>query len=52
MGESGALETQVDCAIVVPCRNTQYIQETMLSVEHILCDLAEQTLFAERESQP
>jgi phosphoheptose isomerase len=47
MGEGGALDAQVDCAIAVPSRNTQYIQETFLSVEHILCDLAEQMLFGQ-----
>lgn len=47
MGEGGALETQVDCAIAVPSRNTQYIQEALLSIEHILCDLTEQILFVQ-----
>lgn len=46
MGDGGALETQVDCAIAVPSRNTQYIQETLLSVEHVICDITEQILFA------
>jgi len=49
MGETGALEAQVDCAIAVPSCNTQYIQETLLSIEHILCDLTEQILFAQGE---
>ena len=49
MGEGGALETQVDCVIAVPSRNTQYIQETLLSVEHILCDLTEQFLFVQED---
>ena len=47
MGENGALESRVDCAIAVLRRNTQYIQETLLSVEHILCDLTEQILYAQ-----
>lgn len=47
MGENGVLESRVDCAIVVPSRNTQYIQETLLSIEHILCDLTEQILYAQ-----
>lgn len=45
MGETGALQSQVDCAIAVPSRNTQYIQEALLGIEHILCDLAEQMLY-------
>lgn len=48
-GEGGALERHVDCAIVVPSRNTRYIQETLLSIEHILCDLTEQMLFVQGE---
>jgi len=47
MGENGALESRVDCAILVPSRNTQYVQETFLSIEHILCDMTEQILFAQ-----
>ncbi len=47
MGENGTLESRVDCAITVPSHNTQYIQETFLSIEHILCDMTEQILFAQ-----
>ena len=46
VGQGGILETEVDCVIVVPSRNTQYIQEAMLSIEHILCDITEKILFA------
>lgn len=46
MGAGGALEAAVDCAITVPSRNTQCIQEVLLSIEHILCDLTEQQLFS------
>lgn len=46
LGEGGALSERVDCAVIVPSRNTQYVQETLLAVEHILCDLVEQELFA------
>jgi len=49
MGETGALVAQVGCAIMVPSHNTQYIQETLLSIEHILCDLTEQILFMQGE---
>jgi D-sedoheptulose 7-phosphate isomerase len=52
VGEGGALDAQVDCAIAVPSRNTQYIQETLLSIEHIVCDLVEQVLFVEGEEKP
>jgi len=49
MGKGGILETKVDCAIALPSRNTQYIQEALLSIEHLLCDLTEQILFARGE---
>ena len=49
MGAEGEMEKEVDCAIRVPSRQTQYIQETLLSIEHILCDLTEQILFREGE---
>lgn len=51
MGETGVLESQVDCAIAVPSCNTQYIQEMLLSIEHILCDLTEQILYTQGGNQ-
>lgn len=47
LGEGGRLSKLVECAIVVPSQNTLYIQESLLSIEHILCDLTEQALFGE-----
>jgi D-sedoheptulose 7-phosphate isomerase len=44
-GEGGELTNLVDFPVVVPSRDTQRIQEAMLAVEHILCDLTEQALF-------
>jgi len=44
-GNSGGLATVADVAISVPSANTQYIQETHLAVEHVLCELVESTLF-------
>ena len=32
-------------AISIPSNNTQYIQESSLAIEHILCDLTERFLF-------
>jgi D-sedoheptulose 7-phosphate isomerase len=46
LGEGGALTDGVDCPIVVPSKDTQHVQEALLSIEHILCDLVEQALFA------
>jgi D-sedoheptulose 7-phosphate isomerase len=45
VGEGGELTGLVDLPIVVPSRDTQRIQEAMLAVEHILCDLTEEALF-------
>jgi D-sedoheptulose 7-phosphate isomerase len=51
LGEGGILTKLVECAIVVPSRNTLYIQECLMSIEHILCDLIERILFTEEETQ-
>lgn len=45
LGEGGALTGLVDWPIVVPSRDTQRVQETLLPIEHILCDLVEDELF-------
>jgi D-sedoheptulose 7-phosphate isomerase len=44
-GHGGRLPGMARVAIVVPSTNTQYIQETHLAIEHILCDLVERSLF-------
>ncbi|MEN6333467.1 MAG: SIS domain-containing protein, partial [Phycisphaerales bacterium] len=45
-GQVGAMATMVDVAVSVPSANAQHVQESHLVIEHILCDLAEQLLFA------
>jgi phosphoheptose isomerase len=45
LGEGGALTAMVDCALVVPSRKTQYVQEASLALYHLLCDLTERRLF-------
>jgi len=45
LGLGGALTDLVECAIVIPHRQTQYIQESMLTLEHIVCELVEAELF-------
>lgn len=52
LGEGGALERLVDWPIVVPSRDTQRVQETLLPVEHILCALVEEALFGAGEESP
>lgn len=45
-GNRGKLSGLADVNIAVPSNNTQYIQESHLSIEHILCSLVEQQLFS------
>ena len=44
----GKLKTMVDLALIVPSDDTQRIQETHITIGHIICDLVEQTLFREK----
>ena len=46
MGKSGRLADLAEIVIAVPSDNTQYVQETHLAVEHILCELVEYQLFS------
>lgn len=46
-GEGGKLAKLANVVVSVPSQNTQYIQEAHLAVEHILCSLVEQQLFAD-----
>jgi D-sedoheptulose 7-phosphate isomerase len=45
VGEGGEMASVVKHAIVVPSRDTQYVQETLLTIEHCLCFLVERALF-------
>lgn len=45
LGQGGALTGLVDAAVVVPSTDTQHVQEAMLAIEHILCELTERQLF-------
>ena len=44
MGEGGAMRDIADCAICVPSRSTPRIQEALLLIEHILCELVEDAM--------
>lgn len=44
-GDGGSLAEMADVAISVPSRNTQWIQEAHLAIEHIMCELAERYIF-------
>jgi D-sedoheptulose 7-phosphate isomerase len=50
-GADGALEHEVDCAVVIPSHETQHIQEAMLPVEHLICALVEQRVFGSQGKQ-
>lgn len=45
-GKNGILPKMADVIISIPSSNTQYIQETLLSIEHILCEIVEEDLFS------
>lgn len=49
-GSGGRLARIAHVAIAVPSTNTQYIQEAHLAIEHILCELVEQSLFREQDT--
>ena len=44
-GQNGISAETADIMILVPSSNTQYIQESHLTIEHILCELVEHHLF-------
>ena len=48
-GAGGSMAGTADVAVEIPSRNTQLVQECMLSIEHILCELVEDALFGGRD---
>jgi D-sedoheptulose 7-phosphate isomerase len=46
-GSGGRLASLGDVVISVPSSNTQYVQEAHLAIEHVICELVEQALFAD-----
>jgi len=50
LGEGGTLTDLVDCAVVVPSRDTQYVQEVFLAIEHTICFLIEEAMFGPAKS--
>lgn len=47
-GAGGGIAAEADVTIRIPSRNSQYIQEAQLAVEHLVCDLAERFLYGEK----
>jgi D-sedoheptulose 7-phosphate isomerase len=45
-GSDGSLRGDADYAVTVPDGNTQHIQEALLPLEHLLCELIERAMFA------
>ncbi len=45
-GNEGQLKVLAELAICVPSSDTQHIQESHLAIEHIICELVEQSLFS------
>jgi len=43
--DGGRIGEVVDISIIVPCKNTPRIQESHITIGHILCSLIEQELF-------
>lgn len=43
-GSGGEMESAADCVIVIPSTDTQLIQEAMLPVEHVICELVERSV--------
>lgn len=50
-GQSGKMKEMATVAICVPDKSTQYIQESHLSIEHIICELVEKQLFGSPKSK-
>ncbi len=44
--DGGRIAEVVDVSIIVPCKNTPRIQESHITIGHILCSLVEKELFA------
>jgi len=51
-GNGGRMASIADVAISVPNGNTQYIQESHLAIEHILCELVENSMFRQEQVLP
>lgn len=45
LGEGGPLASEVHKAVVIPDRDVQHVQEALLPVEHLICQLVEDAMF-------
>lgn len=49
VGRGGVLPKMADITISIPSTNTQYIQETHIAVEHLICEIVEDCLFRKKQ---
>jgi D-sedoheptulose 7-phosphate isomerase len=45
VGSKGEMASLADISISIPSDNTQYIQESMLAIEHLICELVERKIY-------
>ena len=45
VGEGGSMAAVADVAVVIPSTHTGAVQETMLAIEHAMCEFVEDSLF-------
>lgn len=50
-GNNGKLAKIADIAIKIPSNNTQYIQESHIAIEHIICESVEQHLYKQKQTR-
>lgn len=50
-GNKKKIKKLADVVICVPSNNTQYIQESHLSIEHTICEIVEHYLFVEKQNK-
>lgn len=50
-GKNGKLKKIADVALCVPSIMTQYVQESHIAIEHILCELVEHHFFDKKKSK-
>lgn len=50
-GMDGKLKGMADIAISVPSTTTQYIQESHIAIEHIICELVEHHIFSVKKDK-
>ncbi len=47
--DGGSIKDCADCSVIVPAKSTARIQESHITIGHILCHLVEQELFSKKD---